>query len=264
MYTIVYIIANVVLPFSQELMEANSSINPLSMIIFMPVKSTWICFTLYFIIKNTFLNGKKLFLNLLLVMFFISFTQHIDTLFIRSAFPFMTIDIITLILSGLFPLLATIPLLVYFFQNKNNIIIDKKGFNFKKLIIKFGIVGIIYLFIYFLFGLFIIWRIEEFRAFYGSIENNLIVIIPFQLLRGILFCAFILPLKNMVKTKKIFLICICMVYLSLAIDLVIPNAILPNSIRIAHLVEMTISMILFGIIVGNIMWESKKPAHNKR
>jgi len=258
-YTIVNVIANGVLPFSQGLMETNLSINLRLVMMFMPIMSAWICFTMYFIIRNTYFGGKKLFLNLLFVMFFIpSFTQHLDTLFIGSAFPVMTrTDNILNILSGLFPLLATAPLLVYFFQNKNNMI-EKSELNIKSLMIKLGIVGIIYLAIYVFFGIFIIMRIEEFKLFYSSLEVNPVMIIPFQILRGILLGLFILPLKNMVKIKKTFIICVCLVYLCMAVGLIIPNALLPTNVRIAHLIEMTISMILFGIIAGNIMWGKQK------
>jgi len=258
-YSIVYIITMVILPFSQGLMEVDPSFNPMSTMVFLPIKAAFICLTMYFVIKNTCFSGKKLFLNLILVMFFVaSFTQHIDTLFIGSAFPAMTRwDIIMNILSGLFPLLATAPLLVHFFQNKNGII-EKLELNIKSLIIKLGIIGIIYLFIYMLFGLFFIMRIEEIRLFYSTIEISPIKLVPFQILRGILFCVFILPLKNMIKTKKIFIISICLVYLCTAVDLILPNALLPTKIRIAHLIEMTTSMTLFGIIVGNIMWRKQK------
>jgi len=257
--SIVFIITNGVLPFSQGLTEANSSANPMSVLMFLPIRSAFLCFTMYFIIRNTGLGGKKLFLNLLFVMFFItSFTQHIDTLFIGSAFPVMTrLDIILIILSGLFALLATVPLLVYFFQNKDNTV-EKIELNIKSLILKLGIIGIIYLIIYMFFGVFIIMRIEEFRVFYSAIEVNPIMLFPFQILRGILLGIFILPLMKMVKTKKIFIISICLVYLCMAVDLILPNVLLPTNIRIAHLIEMTISMVLFGIIVGSIMWGKQK------
>jgi uncharacterized protein YneF (UPF0154 family) len=44
-------------------------------------------------------------------------------------------------------------------------------------------------------------RPEEFRLFYSSIEVNILMLIPFQILRGILLGIFILPSKNMVKQK---------------------------------------------------------------
>ena len=257
--SIVFIITNAILPFSQGLIEANSTVNPMSIIMFLPIRSAWLCFTMYFIIKNTHFRGKKLFLNLTFVMFFIaSFTQHIDTLFIGSAFPVMTkLDIICTIISGLLSLLATTPLLVYFFQNNDNIM-EKMELRIKSLIKKLAVIGIVYLFLYMLFGVFVIMRIEEYRLFYSSIEINPIMLIPFQILRGILLGFFVLPLKNMIKTKKVFIISICLVYLCMAVDLILPNALLPTNIRMAHLIEMTISMTIFGIIVGNIMWGKQK------
>jgi hypothetical protein len=43
-------------------------------------------------------------------------------------------------------------------------------------------------------------------------------------------------------------------YLCTAFQLIIPNKLFPDIVRIAHLIEMTGSMLLFGIIVGNILW----------
>ena len=256
---VAYMIANAVLPHSQGLTELNSSINPMSMMMFLLLKCTWLCFTMFFIIKNTCFGGKKLILNLILIIFFItSFTQHIDTLFIVSAFPVMTkLDIISTILSGLFSILVTAPLLVYFFQNNGNVVENIK-LNLKSLVIKLGIIGIIYLILYLFFGFFVIIRIDEFKQFYSSLEVNPAMLILFQILRGILLGIFVLPIKNMVKTKKIFIICIYFVYLCMAVDLIIPNTLLPTNLRRAHLIEMTISMIIFGTIVGNIMWGKQK------
>ena len=258
-YSIIHIITMAILPFSQGLMEVNSSFNPMSSMMFLPISSAFVCFTMYFIIRHTNFGGKRLFLNIIIVMFFIkSFTQHIDTLFIGSAFPEMTrVDIIFNIFSGLFPLLATTPLLVIFFQNKESVA-EKFELRIRGFIPKLGIIGIIYLLIYMFFGLFVIMRIEEFRLFYSTIEINPIMLIPFQILRGILLGLFVIPLKSMVKPKKIFIISICLVYLCMAVDLIIPNALLPTKIRMAHLLEMATSMVLFGIIVGNIIWGKQK------
>jgi hypothetical protein len=258
-YTIVYIIASAILPTSQSLMEANSAINPMTFIMYLPIKALCLCLIMYFIIRNTYYGGKKLLLNLILIMFFIpSFTQHIDTLFIGSAFPAMTrLDVVTTILSGLFSLLIATPLLVYFFQNKNNEV-EKSELKIKNLILKLGIIGIIYLCFYLLFGFLLIMRLEENRIFYNSLDVNIIVLILFQIMRGILLGIFISPLKNMIKTKKIFIISVCLVYLCMAVDLIIPNALLPTNIRIFHFIEMTTEMTIFGIIVGNIIWGKQK------
>jgi hypothetical protein len=80
------------------------------------------------------------------------------------------------------------------------------------------------------------------------------VIIPFQIIRGILFGLAIIPIKNMIgERKNIFIICVCLIYLCTAIILIIPNVLFPDIVRIAHLIEMGSSMLLFGLIVGYIM-----------
>jgi len=125
-----------------------------------------------------------------------------------------------------------------------------------------------------LFGYFVAWQFEELRLFYsgsaekisfwGQIANNIKtspIIFPFQILRGILFGIAIIPIRRMIHKKSVFIISVCLIYLCTAIVLIIPNALFPDMVRIAHLIEMSSSMLLFGIIVGNILWnkESIKP-----
>jgi len=123
-----------------------------------------------------------------------------------------------------------------------------------------------------LFGYFVAWQFEELRLFYsdsteklsfwGQMANNIKtnpIIIPFQILRGILFGIAIIPIKNMVsKNKTVFIISVCLIYLCTAVVLIIPNVLFPDMVRIAHLMEMSSSMLLFGIIVGNILWSNKE------
>jgi len=74
---------------------------------------------------------------------------------------------------------------------------------------------------------------------------------------------FIIPLMYIVnKNEKTFIFSICSVYLCTAIVLIIPNILFPDIVRIAHLIEMLTSMLLFGIIAGKIMW--LETAFNRR
>jgi hypothetical protein len=124
------------------------------------------------------------------------------------------------------------------------------------------------------------WQFEELRYFYtGStekpgffaqlavnMETNK-VIYPFQILRGILFgLAAVVLLFITGKNKAGFIISVCLVYLCTAIVLIIPNFLFPDMVRIAHLIEMSSSMLVFGIITGNILWEPcpKSPAKGQR
>ena len=271
-YMIIFMIANAVLPFSQGFRELGASGNPMGLL-FLLIVSVWICFTIYYIIKHTHFRGIKLFLNLLFVLFFVQcFMTQIETWFFGQAFTVLTkSDILCIMLAGFFSLLATIPLLVKFFQNKKEPVESEK-LNIKSIVLKLGIIGIIYLTVYMLFGYFVAWQLEELRQFYSGSSEKLSfwgqmvniahtnpVSFPFQILRGILFGTFIIPLIIMVNKSKIaFIASVCLVYLCTAIVLIIPNVLFPDTVRLAHLIEMTSSMLLFGIIVGNILWKNKK------
>ena len=56
---------------------------------------------------------------------------------------------------------------------------------------------------------------------------------------------------------NLFIISVCLIYLSTAIVLIIPNVLFPEKVKIAHLIEMSSSMLIFGVIVGNILWADK-------
>jgi hypothetical protein len=201
---------------------------------------------------------------------------QIETLFFSYAFISLTkTDVILIMLAGLFPLLGTVPLLVKFFQNKNKEY-ERGKINIKEIISKLGIIGIIYLCIYMLFGYFVAWQFEKLRLFYtgtteklnfwGQMANNIrtnAIIFPFQIIRGIFFGIAIIPIKIMItKNKIVFITAICLIYLCTAIVLIIPNGLFPDEVRIGHLIEMFSSMLLFGIIVGSILWGNNKNKKN--
>jgi hypothetical protein len=262
-YTIVFILANLILPFSQILKDLGDSENPLTLL-FMLLYNAWICFTIYFIMKNTNLRGKKLFLNLVFIMFFVqSFMMHMETLFFGNPLLNITkLDSILIMLGGLFPLLATVPLSIMFFQNKD-IVMEKieTKINLKYIFIKLGIIGIAYLCSYVLFGFLVTWLFEAYKTHYGeAILNtpNVYLNAFIQILRGILYGVFIVPLMKIIKTKREFILGVCMVYVCTGIQLTIPNKLISDQLRIAYIIEVTGAMLLFGIIAGNILWWNKK------
>jgi len=270
--SILFMITNILLPFSQGLKELNSS-GSLIALLFLFINSAWTCITVFYVIKHTDYTGEKLFFNLLFVIFFIQyFMTQIETLFFGHAFTALTkLDIILLMLAGFIPLLGAIALLVKFFQNKNTELQKREKINIKNILIKLGITGVIYLCMYMLFGYFVAWQFKELRLFYsGSVEklsfwgqmaNNIKTnptIIPFQILRGILFGIAVIPIRCMINKKSVFIISVCLIYLCTAVILIIPNALFPDMVRIAHLIEMFSSMLLFGIIVGNVLWNDKE------
>ena len=269
-YIVAFILINAVLPYSQGFRELGASEDPAGML-FLLITSVWVCFTVYYIVRHSHFSGIKLFLNILFVLFFVQcFMMQIETLFFGYAFQVLTKgDVVFIMLAGLFPLLATIPLLMTFFQNKHVSVESEKveKINMRSIALKLGIIGVMYLFVYMMFGYYVAWQFEELRIFYtglaeklsfwGQMLNNFKTnpgIFPFQIVRGVLFGIFIIPLTVMVNKKADFIISVCLVYLCTAVVLLIPNVLFPDVVRFAHFIEMTGSMLLFGIIVGYIMW----------
>ena len=270
-YTIVFSIAGAILPFSAVFNEMKSSGGSSLSMLLMLVYAAWICFTMYFIVRHSCIVGKKLLVSLVIVMFFnLSFMTQFETLIFGSAFPALTKqDVFLIMASALLGIAAAAFLIVLFFQNKNAAAAEFK-FSIKSILIKLGIIGIIYSCVYFLFGYFVAWQFEELRLFYtGSSANDITqsyaetalrsqtLLFFFQILRGILFGVFILPLKKMIDDKKIFIISVCLVYLGTGFQLILPNPLFPDIVRYAHLIEMTSSMLLFGLIVGFILWRKE-------
>ena len=255
-----------VMPYSQSMKEMGSSDNPFLML-YMLVYCACICFTMYFIIKHAQSNGMKLYLNIVFVMFFVqSFMTHIETLFFGSTFYVATkLDIFLLMLSGLLPFIVTVPLFIKFFQLKDNLSIRNKT-NYKNIPVKLGIIGIIYLCSYILWGFLMALIFSDFVTHYGeAIENtpNVYLNASIQILRGILYGVFILPLLNMLNSKRDFILSVCMVYLCTGIQLIIPNELFPERLRYIYLIEMTGAMLLFGIIIGNLLWWNGKQQTKK-
>ena len=268
-YAAAFMAANALMPFSRGFRELGVSENSMGML-FMLINAAWVCFTIFFIIRNSHWSGVKLFLVILFVMFFIqSFMMQVETLFFADAFFVITkTDIMLIMFAGLFPLLAATPLLIKFFQNRD-VAAETTKIDIKSAAIKLGVIGIVYLCVYMVFGYFVAWQFEDLRLFYsgspeklnffGQLVNNMKTnpaIYPFQILRGILFGIFVLPLQNMIGKKSAFIISVCLVFLCTAAMLIIPNVLFPDTVRFAHLIEMTSSMLLFGIISGKILWGS--------
>jgi len=265
--TFVYVLANAVMPFSQGLKELGASSDPMGMF-YLVFVAAFVCLTMYYIIKQAQFGGMKLFIRMVFSMFFVQiFMAQIETLFFGYAFPVLTnLDVKLIMIAGLIPLLATTPILLKFFQNKNSVV-EKQKIDVEIMLKKLGIIGVIYVFVYFIFGYFAAWQFEELRVFYSGSPVKLgffahladmaktnPIIYPFQFLRGILFGFFVIPLMVVFKTKKTFITGICLIYLYLGVIFIMPNIMFPNMVRLGHFIELTTSMLLFGIIVGNILW----------
>ena len=129
--------------------------------------------------------------------------------------------------------------------------------NTKQWIVKLGLVAIIYAIIYVLFGALVFKPLAgaAFDEFYAGLQMP-DWIIPFQLIRGILFAFLAFPVIRMLKgsfgeTGWT----VSLLYSVLLASLVLPpNEFMPTTIRLAHMIELFTSMFLFGWIVTKFFY----------
>lgn len=143
--------------------------------------------------------------------------------------------------------------------------------SYKSLSRKLLIIGAIYILIYNVFGYFVAWQFEatrvyysgssELKGFFTMLSLNLIdykfVIVHFS--RGILFgiSGYIFyTLLNCSYIKKALIL--ALVFGGFGMQIVLPNPIFPEMVRISHFIETTSSMIVFGFVVGLVFSHQKK------
>ena len=270
-YSAAYMFAMGIMPFlqafteiSRQIAETQSIASTLAMLL--PI--IWNCFTAYFIIRNAGIRSKKLVIRLIIVMFFVVYLVP-QSLGAESAgehgMPWQ--DSILIAIPGLVSLLATIPLMVRFFQNKNmdEAICEHKKLNTKNTAIRIGLGGLIVAGAYILFLLAVQRHLGEYRMFYAETawmqaahgENIAGIFYPLfsiPFLRGIINGILILPLLSIItKSKTKFTTAICLVFLAPAVAFAAPNPLLPDTIRLLHMASMIITMLLLGIYIGNAL-----------
>ncbi len=135
---------------------------------------------------------------------------------------------------------------------------------FKQLLLKLGVIAVVYLIIYWLAGYYIAWQNPELRAFYGSpgeIEpffthtfstiRDTPGLILLQLVRGVLFAIIAMPIIVGSRVKP------CITALLVGFLLATPhlghilsNPLMPvASVRLSHMIETFTSTFLFGLII---------------
>jgi hypothetical protein len=132
-----------------------------------------------------------------------------------------------------------------------------------QLIVKFGVITLAYLVIYWIAGYFIAWQNPELRAFYGSPgeiipfwehtfntfrnEPDLIIL---QLLRGLLFAIVAyLMIYGSEANPRVTALLVAMLFGVPHLGHILPNPLMPiASVRFSHMIETTTSMFLFGLL----------------
>ena len=275
LYGVVYMFVMAFMPFSQAFTEISRQISEtqtLASTLLMLLPIIWNCFASYFIVRHANIGGKKLIIHLLCVMFF-------AVIFVPQALGAESADVhgvswydfMLITIPGFVSLLAMIPLMVRFFQNKNMVeeVGKRKKRGAKDTAIKIGLGGLIVAGAYILFLLAVQRHFEEYRIFYADTvwmqaahgENIVGIFYPLfsiPFLRGVIYGLFALPLLTIItKSKFIFTTAICLVVLAPVAAFVAPNPLFPDTVRFLLMASMTITMLLLGIFIGNVMWEKQ-------
>jgi hypothetical protein len=129
---------------------------------------------------------------------------------------------------------------------------------------KLAVIALTYLILYFTFGYFIAWQNPEVREYYAGIDEggffahmsavlrNTFWLIPFQILRAMLWTALALPVIRMMKgQRQETALAIGLLFaVVMNAQLLLPNPYMPEAVRMTHLVETASSNFLFGLLVG--------------
>lgn len=129
---------------------------------------------------------------------------------------------------------------------------------------KLAVIAIAYVIIYSTFGYFVAWKNPAVQAYYGGIdEGNFFAhmkivltstpwFLPFQALRGTFWALLALPVIRMMKGSwQESAIAVGLVFAVLMnSQLLIPTPLMPEAVRMTHLVETASSNFIFGTLIG--------------
>lgn len=121
-----------------------------------------------------------------------------------------------------------------------------------------------YLALYFSFGYFIVWQSPAVLRYYAGVDEgsffahmNAVLtdtpwLIPFQILRAMLWVAIAMPVIRMMKGpwQEAALSLGLLFAVVMSAWLLLPNPYMPEPVRMAHLMEVAPSNFIFGLLVG--------------
>lgn len=133
-------------------------------------------------------------------------------------------------------------------------------------IVKLLLIVIVYVVIYFTFGYFIAWKNAAVRAYYGgndpgsllaqmkSVMRDTPLLLPLQAVRAILWAAIAVPVIRMMKGEWWEAgLAVALLFAVPSSQLLLPNPLMPDEVRMVHLLETATSNFLFGWLIAMIL-----------
>jgi hypothetical protein len=257
--TIVYFIVNaimgVVLPLSNDMMAA---MTPEDQAAFMPLFVLKVILNLvvmYLVLVNLRNNGWKLFLGVWMAFWgLIHVVNGTELYWYNEAFPLFTyLDVTKLLVSSLIVYGPTALVGVWLVGGFKREEVEKQTtFDAGHYGWKIGLFCVLYSLFYYCCGF--ITRLfpaaVEFYAGWATTMEPLYILLLFNVFRGALWLVFSLPILLGAKTRKVaFWLMPLMLFNATAMEHMLPSAVLPGGVRLAHFIELGFSMIVVGLFM---------------
>lgn len=124
-------------------------------------------------------------------------------------------------------------------------------------------VSLLYVVLYITAGLLILPLIRSWYEEQGTLEPDPAFFFPFQLARGALFVASVLPLLRSMRVTRPQASLAMAVMIPLVhgvASLIVPNPFMPDYVRWAHMLEIGWSNFVLGLVIGFLFWNPPRAA----
>lgn len=261
-------IGNIVFPSSLTEMEMENTAT--SGLLFFMVSALNAGMILYLIYRSRY-TGWKLVGHVFLITFGIQyFMSQIETIWFNDSLGLPVKGIAAIVLGGAITLFVFAVLATWItgkLKPEPDKIEDRirTGFSVKKIIL---LSIVIWPLIYFAFGYFIAWQFADLRLFYSGTtkmeslasimkENVVSGLYLFQFFRGFVWVfigILVLKLAKGNKFSNSLLLGLLITILGCS-GLLLPNPFMPETVRLAHLLETSTSSFIWGFLIVWVLWQ---------
>jgi uncharacterized membrane protein YGL010W len=221
-----------------------------------------------YLINRFNLSGMKLFLAIVTVFWGLqTIMTQMETWYFRKAMPAITdSELRNLFIRPLITFITFIPIAMWIMdkwrqtddQSKHQ---TQVALNWKVACV----LSVIYVLIYFVFGYYVAWQFKEVRLFYTGSPDTLgffeqirhiftsdPFLFLFQLFRGFLWIVIGMPIVLFLKGNNTERVITCVLFYSIlpCVQLLVDNPFMPEAVRLDHLIEVSTSNGLFGLLIG--------------
>lgn len=253
--------ANLLLPPLELSGAQENQVSNYTMLMLLLMRFFW-AIAIFYAIRASTLGGLRLVLYLFIALFGLSsIMTQIETIVFLKSFPALSLAMVgQFVLAGFISAVIFTPVAVFVAGRKKTagaILIFPKN-----LPVKILLLSLIYPAIYLFFGYFVAYRFDAVTEFYKNdpMVYSMPLLIFIQFIRGGLWVIFILPLMATIPEGKKQWIASTLLYsLLVGTQLMIPNPVMPDMVRLGHFLEVTSSMAVYGFLIAWVLYSWQIP-----